>query len=155
MCACPSKKPRAQSSAGLHGKSLPVERVAPTHGSRGHLAGDASASLLSTKCLPWQGRKWGCRAPIPQCEIHLGCVWVKSAQKARGWHGEWPVPAASAVGSGGLEVRPRLRKQELLPSVCLHALTHLATDWMTLDEVSLRLVKRRPVPPRRMSRSPP
>lgn len=59
----------------------------PTHGSRGHLAGDASVSPLSTKCLLWQGWKWGCRAPIPQCEIHLGCVWVKSAQKAKGWHG--------------------------------------------------------------------
>ena len=33
--------------------------------------------------------------------------------------------------------------------------THLATDWMTLEEVSLMLVKRRSVLPRRMSRSPP
>ena len=33
--------------------------------------------------------------------------------------------------------------------------THLATDWMTLEEVPLMLVKRRSVPPRRMSRSPP
>lgn len=39
------------------------------------------------------------------------------------------------------------------PTRC--ALTYLATDWMTLEEVSLMFVKRRSVPPRRMSRSPP
>lgn len=41
------------------------------------------------------------------------------------------------------------------PGPAPRTLTHLATDWMTLEEVSLRLVSRRPGPPRRMSRSPP
>ena len=33
-------------------------------------------------------------------------------------------------------------------------LTHLATDWMTFEEVSLILVRKRSVPPLRMSRKP-
>lgn len=81
------------------------------------------------------------------------CLSSRGGQQTLSTHAHPALSAGSARLDAGLHPRlQNLHSRE--PRACAPS-THLATDWMTLEEVSLMLVKRRSVPPRRMSRNPP
>lgn len=50
----------------------------------------------------------------------------------------------------------KLENSKIIPISLLdnQIASYLATDWMTFEDVSLMLVRKRSVPPRRISRSP-
>lgn len=118
------------------GVTVPMDRTLGAKVTLSH--SNAGIALLCAKSVHGRGGKRAEGHPTPEQGPPVG-----SCQVWR-WGG--------APGLGNLHPR---EVSAVAWNLCGTRSPHLATDWMTFEEVSLMLVSRRPVPPRRMSSSPP